>query len=814
MRTIILGGPGVGKTTLAAKLAKDGRKVRSTDTLTEQGAGWSEASELAAAWFDEPGPWIIEGVAAVRALRKWLAEHPEGQPADELILGVQPKKLLDARQAGMTKGHFKVWNEIRPELAKRGLRAIGIDNVRLDAMEDEMEDRAVPQGVVHMLGSMEAFCEYDRTVPILASTPNPAGDQPALLEWDLERFIANPVILWGHDKTSLPIGTAIEVEVTPDGLKMKVRFATEKANPLAEQVWNGVKEKIVRAVSVGYELIGPNKARLLEVSFVAIGLDPEAGTTDLTPMAATTPEEGKAKAHAWEPMDGDDEGIKARVSSAASALAKHRAHMIKKLREESEARVNTDATESGELRMDVGPIDLRKFDRTPVGGVKIPARLSRTGVLTYRNTDGSLRRELRLPEEVFRADSMKTLEHAVAIDIAHHTGFINPEKWKSAALGSVVEVKRDGDYLTGVVIINDREALDAIESGTRSEISCGYRCDLEFKPGVYKGEAYDCIQRNIRYNHAALCPPNRGRAGTDVGLRLDTNQLPSWAVARLDHEQGESDMSDAVLKTITKIRLDGKEVVEHSKEHTDILLGQLDKFRTDATSVTTKLLAETQRADKAEGERDGLKTQLDTFNTDAKKAKEDEVAEAEKKAEKEKTERTARRRLERFVARYFGGAEDEEEEDEEEDEEKSKGKARTRAFAPGDKAPPFKPKDEEEKKKGKRAFRTDSKDLLTDERLDSMSDRDVMLFCITKVDPSFNGKDANGKDRSIDYVQARFDSAVEHVKSSRGVDGIVRTIETDKRLHLDANDDLDRSMAEARAKRDQMARDAHKNGGK
>ena len=53
------------------------------------------------------------------------------------------------------------------------------------------------------------------------------------------------------------------------------------------------------------------------------------------------------------------------------------------------------------------------------------------------------------------------------------------------------------------------------------EVSCGYRCDLDSTPGISpEGEPYDAIQSNIRLNHVALLPANKGRAGRDVKLLL------------------------------------------------------------------------------------------------------------------------------------------------------------------------------------------------------------------------------------------------------------------------------------------------------
>lgn len=63
------------------------------------------------------------------------------------------------------------------------------------------------------------------------------------------------------------------------------------------------------------------------------------------------------------------------------------------------------------------------------------------------------------------------------------------------------------------------ETLDEeIKNGVK-ELSLGYFHDLEWTPGIWNGEAYDAIQRNIRGNHMALV--EAGRMGSDVAVGED-----------------------------------------------------------------------------------------------------------------------------------------------------------------------------------------------------------------------------------------------------------------------------------------------------
>jgi len=126
-RIVIIGGPRTGKTTLARAVVVAGvphrhTPIRHTDDLIGV-LDWSAASQkIADQWLVAPGPWIIEGVAAVRGLRKWLRAHPMGAPCDTIIICSHPKVARTDGQERMAKGHDKIWAEIRDDLERRGVR--------------------------------------------------------------------------------------------------------------------------------------------------------------------------------------------------------------------------------------------------------------------------------------------------------------------------------------------------------------------------------------------------------------------------------------------------------------------------------------------------------------------------------------------------------------------------------------------------------------------------------------------------------------------------------------------------------------------
>jgi len=171
------------------------------------------------------------------------------------------------------------------------------------------------------------------------------------------------------------------------------------------------------------------------------------------------------------------------------------------------------------LRFDSGA-SLGEPTRTPQGGLRVPANLTRVGVFYYKDTEGNVFGELRPPEEVFDPESIASMCGA-PVTVGHH-GLVTSDNYASVNKGTVADnVQRDGIYLAATLIVQDADAVSRIEEKTLRDVSAGYRCQLDETPGVFEGSAYQRIQRQIRYNHAALLSKGEGRAGTDVSLRLD-----------------------------------------------------------------------------------------------------------------------------------------------------------------------------------------------------------------------------------------------------------------------------------------------------
>ena len=76
------------------------------------------------------------------------------------------------------------------------------------------------------------------------------------------------------------------------------------------------------------------------------------------------------------------------------------------------------------------------------------------------------------------------------------------------------EVEFEAPYLIADLCIWDAEAIAGVETDTVRELSASYRYRADMTPGMYEGQRYDGVMRDIQGNHVALV--KAGRAGSDV----------------------------------------------------------------------------------------------------------------------------------------------------------------------------------------------------------------------------------------------------------------------------------------------------------
>lgn len=267
-------------------------------------------------------------------------------------------------------------------------------------------------------------------------------------------------------------------------------------------------------------------------------------------------------------------------------------------------------------RYDLGT--LRPAQTRGDGRLIVDAHITRSGVFSYRNPDGTTRREYRPPDEVFKADSLSTFA-LVPVTNDHPPEGVTSRNARKYAVGSVGEnVRQDGDHVTAQLVVFDQGVIDAMARGKR-DVSCGYECDLDETPGVTpSGERYDAIQRNIVGNHLAIV--SVGRAGSarvrmdgavQLGAEGATGDLImdelKQALADAATQKVRADVAEQALAALrkdadaTKARLDAavEELAAERKARTDAAtaLPDLVKARVALETRAQPILGDAFRAD-------------------------------------------------------------------------------------------------------------------------------------------------------------------------------------------------------------------------
>lgn len=252
------------------------------------------------------------------------------------------------------------------------------------------------------------------------------------------------------------------------------------------------------------------------------------------------------------------------------------------------------------------------------GYLKCDARITKTGVFNYRLADGAIRRELRIPKEVFKADSLSTFMD-VPLTNGHPPSRLTSKNTKQFQVGLINDVRQDEAFVAAKVLVTDEDVIGAAESGKR-EMSCGYYCDLDMQPGVTKnitgvpdGLKFDAVQRNIRGNHVALV--EKGRAGGGAALHLDSDD---WSALHLDADDaimvqdghGPTDRSHfnfdggrgndpGQRRNRMNYRLDGVDF-DVDQQLAQALDKKFDKLDKDVAGIKEGISKEKARADTAE----------------------------------------------------------------------------------------------------------------------------------------------------------------------------------------------------------------------
>lgn len=258
--------------------------------------------------------------------------------------------------------------------------------------------------------------------------------------------------------------------------------------------------------------------------------------------------------------------------------------------------------------------------------------IARIGIQEYMRADGTMQREFRPANEVFKAEAMELFRGMPIVEGHQEVSTSNARKIVVGSLSGAG--RRDGIGLKCPIVIHDKESIESAKRGDAAELSVGYKTNDIHREGwgnvntgeyVFKDDAegmeaqfpngtvmtdeweeFDVLQTNIVPNHVAKV--KHGRAGI-ARLNLDGSEEIKYD----EHVQLTNEESNMTVK----IKIDSAEV-EVTKDVAD----HIGKLQTAAEQAGAKV-------DGLQAERDALKAKVDGIPAQIEAA----LAEAKEKAD-------------------------------------------------------------------------------------------------------------------------------------------------------------------------------------
>jgi HK97 family phage prohead protease len=129
----------------------------------------------------------------------------------------------------------------------------------------------------------------DRSVKFIITTGDADREKDVIDPngWEVSNYLKNPVVLFAHDYDSLPVARTVSLKQQDDKLIAVAEFASAELNPMAERVFQMLKQGFLRGASVGFRPVAYTfndarggvdfaKQELLEFSIVPIPANAQA----------------------------------------------------------------------------------------------------------------------------------------------------------------------------------------------------------------------------------------------------------------------------------------------------------------------------------------------------------------------------------------------------------------------------------------------------------------------------------------------------------------------------------------------------------
>lgn len=172
-----------------------------------------------------------------------------------------------------------------------------------------MKAKSMPAGPQSKAG--EAFSVGEREAIFVASTSTPDRHGDIVEQnWDFKDFRKNPVLLFQHESSSLPIGRVTKLWTDDEKTYARTEALPEGMDELADKVWKFVEKGFLNAVSVGFLPIEEPRERIDEKSGRWLGwIFPKNSLLELSVVSVPANQEALAVARSLELTERDIEAV-------------------------------------------------------------------------------------------------------------------------------------------------------------------------------------------------------------------------------------------------------------------------------------------------------------------------------------------------------------------------------------------------------------------------------------------------------------------------------------------------------------------------
>ena len=156
--------------------------------------------------------------------------------------------------------------------------------------------------------------------------------------------------------------------------------------------------------------------------------------------------------------------------------------------------------------------------------------IARTGVFEYLNPDGSTDMEAKLPADILSDSTVASANNRPVTEDHPVNGngqrilvdSSNSQQLMKGFTASNAHVDKTTNTVRVDMTITNPDLISKINSG-KNQLSIGFQTQIVPQSGVYDGQKYDSVQRNIQINHVAVV--DMAREGPSISLVGDSAEM-------------------------------------------------------------------------------------------------------------------------------------------------------------------------------------------------------------------------------------------------------------------------------------------------